>query len=73
MTRARPASSAEQTAFRQFIEAVVALSEDPEPANVERYLAASRELEESQRSRQTPPRARRRTRGAGAAVRTADA
>ena len=39
--------SAERTAFEQFVAAVLALSDDPEPANVERYLEASRALERS--------------------------
>jgi hypothetical protein len=45
-------------AFRQFADALVAFSEDPGPANLERYLVASRALEESrgfgqERSRHT--------------------
>jgi hypothetical protein len=39
-------------AIRAFVDAVLALSDDPEPENVERYLVASRALEES-RSRKT--------------------
>jgi hypothetical protein len=39
--------TAERTAFQQFVAAVLALSDDPEPANVERYLEASRTLERS--------------------------
>jgi len=50
---------AERNAFRQFVDAVVAFSEDSGPANLERYLAASRSLEESRRSRETRPRANR--------------
>lgn len=46
MTRARPAP-AERIAFRQFADGVLALSHDPGPTNLERYLAASRALEES--------------------------
>jgi hypothetical protein len=42
----------ERTAFRRFVEAVRALSDNPRPENVERYLVASRALEES-RSRKT--------------------
>ena len=53
-----PLASAEGTAFRQFVAAVLALSDDPGPANLERYLAASRSLEEAQR-RVPPPRRQR--------------
>jgi len=55
----------ERGALQDFVDAVLALSDDPEPANLERYLAASRSLEES-RSGQTPPPARPRTRGSRA-------
>jgi hypothetical protein len=41
---------AEQSAHRQFVDAVVAFSEDSGPENLERYLAASRLLEESRAS-----------------------
>jgi hypothetical protein len=44
---------AERSAFRQFVDAVLTFSVDPGPANLERYLAASRSLEESRRPRQT--------------------
>jgi hypothetical protein len=37
----------EHEAFRQFVDAVLDFSDEPEPANLERYLAASRALEES--------------------------
>jgi hypothetical protein len=52
-------------AQRLFAEAVLAFSDDPGPANLERYLAASRGLEESRRARRG-----RRTRigGAGAVL-----
>jgi hypothetical protein len=50
-------ASAERTAFRQFVAAVLALSDDPGPANLERYLAASRALEGP-----NPQRVRRRNR-----------
>jgi hypothetical protein len=50
---------AERSTFRQFVDAVLAFSENPGPANLERYLAASRSLEESRRSRQTRPQANR--------------
>jgi hypothetical protein len=53
MTRVRLASS-ERSAFRQFVDAVLALSDDPGMANVERYLDASRALEELRSFRQTP-------------------
>jgi hypothetical protein len=52
MTRAQ-LTRAERSAFRQFVDALIAFSDDPGPANLERYLAASRSLEESRRSRQT--------------------
>jgi len=39
-----------QRELRQFVDAVQAFSDDPGPANLERYLAASRALEESKRS-----------------------
>jgi hypothetical protein len=53
MRRARP-EPAHPDAVRKLVAAVVALSDDPGPVNVERYLAASRALEESR-----PKRARR--------------
>jgi len=40
----------ERSALRQFVDAVVAFSDDHGPANLERYLAASRSLDESRRS-----------------------
>jgi hypothetical protein len=40
-------NSAQRQAFREFVEAVHAFSDDPGPFNLERYLAASRTLEES--------------------------
>ena len=39
--------TANRDALRQFVDAVVALSDEPGPANLERYLAASRSLEEA--------------------------
>jgi len=48
-SRVRPATK-ERTALRQFVDAVVAFSDDHGPANLERYLAASRSLEDSRRS-----------------------
>jgi hypothetical protein len=68
MTPIRVPSAAERRVLRQFVDAVVALSEDPEPANVERYLEASRALEESRRSRQQRPQARTKTGGARVVV-----
>jgi hypothetical protein len=56
MTPARPASA---KAFRLFADAVLAFSEEPGPENLERYLAASRRLEESRRA---PRRAQAHTR-----------
>jgi hypothetical protein len=58
----------ERTALQHFVAAVRAFSDDPGPANLERYLVASRELEESRRSRQTPPQAGRRTGGSSVSV-----
>jgi hypothetical protein len=43
----------ERNSVRQFVDAVLAFSVDPGPANLERYLAASRSLEESRRPKQT--------------------
>jgi hypothetical protein len=57
MTRARLAH-AERSALRRFVDAVLAFSKDPGPANLERYLAASRSLEESRRPGQTGPQDR---------------
>ena len=39
---------AHRAALREFVEAVLAFSDDNGPANLERYLAASRALEEPQ-------------------------
>jgi len=58
MTRGRP-QAPEQGALEQFVDAVLTLSEDPGSANIERYLAASRELDESRRSRESPTRSAR--------------
>jgi hypothetical protein len=49
MTRAR-LGPPDQAAVRQFVDAVLALSDNPGPANLQRYLAVSQELEESRRS-----------------------
>jgi hypothetical protein len=49
-----------RSALRQFVDAVHAFSDDPGPENLERYLAASRALEESKRSGQRPPQGRPR-------------
>jgi hypothetical protein len=40
---------ADQDAVREFVDAVLALSDDPGPANLHRYLTVSRQLEESRR------------------------
>lgn len=48
--------------LRQFADAVLAFSDEPGPENLERYLAASRALEESRRARRTPPQANARER-----------
>ena len=55
----------------EFVDAVLALSDDPGPANLQRYLAASRELEGSRRPRESGEQAapaaevRKRARGRG--------
>jgi len=41
-----------EAAVEHFVDAVVAFSDDPGPANLERYLRASRSLEESRSPRQ---------------------
>ncbi len=51
----------DETAVERFVDAVVAFSDDPGPANLERYLEASRSLEESRR-----PSLNRRKPGAAA-------
>ena len=56
-----PMHSAERNAFRQFGDAVRAFSDDPGQANLGRYLAASRAVEESRRSRQAPAMRRKRS------------
>jgi hypothetical protein len=43
-------SLSHEAAVEYFVDAVVAFSDDPGPANLERYLRASRSLEESRRS-----------------------
>jgi hypothetical protein len=50
-----------RTPIEQLLDAVLALSDDPRPANVERYLAASRTLEDSKPSRSGQRRRTRRT------------
>jgi hypothetical protein len=47
----------ERNVHEQFVEAVQAFSDDPGPANLARYLAASQSLEESQ-ARLNPRRRR---------------
>jgi hypothetical protein len=70
MTRDR-LGPAEQSAVREFVDAVLALSDDSGPANLERYLAVSRALDESRRPRESPaqvalaPESRARARGRG--------
>ena len=49
----------EQDTFERFTDAVYALSDAPGPVTLVRYLAASRELEESRPAGKTPHRARR--------------
>jgi hypothetical protein len=43
------------SAVRRFVDAVLVLSDEPQPENVERYLAASRALEGSRSSRKPRP------------------
>jgi hypothetical protein len=42
-----------RSAHRQFLDALLAFSDDPGPTNLVRYLAASRDLERSKRPGQT--------------------
>jgi hypothetical protein len=63
MARSQPAPP-KPAALQSFVEAVVALSDNPGPENLERYLAASRALDESRPAR---VRARSRTKGAARA------
>jgi hypothetical protein len=58
-----------ERAFRLFADALRAFSDDPGPENLERYLAASRRLEESRLAEAKSPRVRPRAvpRGADAA------
>jgi len=46
-----------EAAVEHFVDAVVAFSDDPGPANLERYLRASRLLEESRRPNRRKPAA----------------
>jgi len=46
---AQPATT-DRDALQQFVDAVVAFSDEPGEANLERYLAASRSLEEARLS-----------------------
>jgi len=46
-----------RSTLKEMVDAVHALSDDPSPANVERYLASSRALEDS-RNRSSGRRAR---------------
>ena len=57
---------AHQAALREFVEAVLAFTDDPGPANLERYLAASRGLEEPPQAEPARPRARPRAKGTSA-------
>jgi hypothetical protein len=56
-----------ERAFRLFAEALQAFSDEPGPENLERYLAASRLLEESRRPRLSQARDRVDAKGADAA------
>jgi hypothetical protein len=55
-------SAPKPAAVRAFVEAVLALSDDPQRANVERYLRASHVLEDS-RSRRRSRESRGLTKG----------
>lgn len=44
--------------LRQFVDAVRGFSEDPGPASLKRYLAASRALEDAKRRGRTTPKSR---------------
>lgn len=68
MTRAR-----HEPAFRQFVDVVLAFSDDPGPENLQRYLAASRALEESRRSDPTPLQVRGSTRTVAVSTAKGDA
>lgn len=46
----RGPTTPDRSALQQFVEAVVAFSDEPGEANLERYLAASRSLEEARLS-----------------------
>jgi hypothetical protein len=50
----KPSRRRSSIAVRELVDSVVALSEDPGPATVARYLAASRALENSGRADVTP-------------------
>jgi hypothetical protein len=54
MTRPRVAPPKE-TSLQDFVEAVLAFSDDPDPVNLERYLAASRSLDKSRLAEQEAP------------------
>ncbi len=53
----------EPSAVRRFVEAVRALSDDPRPENVERYLLASYALEGPPLEKNSAPRSRGLTKG----------
>jgi hypothetical protein len=55
-----------ERAFRLFAEALQAFSDEPGPENLERYLAASRLLEESRLGEAKSPRSRARVVASGA-------
>jgi hypothetical protein len=65
MRRAKP-EPPHPDAVRKMVAAVVALSEDPGATNVERYLAASRALEDSRPQRVRRRRSKRETPAYGA-------
>jgi hypothetical protein len=65
MRRAKP-EPPHPDAVRKMVAAVVALSEDPGPKNVGRYLAASRALEDSRPQRVRRRRSKRETPAYGA-------
>ena len=58
-----PAAFIAPAPVRQFVQAVLALSDNPGPENIERYLAASRALEDSSSSRNVARELRGLTKG----------
>jgi hypothetical protein len=63
----------EESALQDFVEAVLAFSDEPDPANLDRYLAASQSLDASRLPEQKASRPRPRTRRASAGAQRATA